>query len=218
MKALRYHPSVPAYLLSRILAKKYPVGFLPLKLVNIPEPETLSGWRKVDVRMCGICGSDLALLYGKNSPRLSGFFSFPAVPGHEILGRVDGQRVVVNPSLACRERGLSPCPACSRGQEHLCVNVAEGNISAGMLGFCRDLPGGWSEKITAHPGQIHQVPDNLLDERAVLAEPLAVCLHGLRNVDQTSHKNILIIGAGTIGLISVKLLRILGYKGEVIVL
>ena len=86
MKALTYFPSIPRYLLARALGKRYPVGALPLRLKDLPDPAVPEGFVPVRVRMAGICGSDLALLYGKNSPRLSPFFSFPAVLGHEILG------------------------------------------------------------------------------------------------------------------------------------
>jgi Zn-dependent alcohol dehydrogenase len=98
------------------------------------------------VRLAGVCGSDLALLFGKNSPRLSPFFSFPAVLGHEILGEVDGVRVAVNPTTSCRERGLSPCDACVRGHDNLCANAAEGPLAAGLIGYNRDLPGGWGRR------------------------------------------------------------------------
>lgn len=215
MRAVRYYPSVPKYLLARTLGKRYPVSLLPLRLVDAPEPIPPAGWVRVKVRLCGICGSDIALLYGKNSPRLSGFFSFPAVLGHEILGTVDGKRVVVNPNLACRERGFDSCEACARGEENLCLNVAEGAFASGMLGFCRDLPGGWGEWIVAHPDQVHAVPDGVPDERAVLAEPLAVALRGLRDLDFSKDLKTLVIGAGTIGLIAVKVMRILGYAGEI---
>ncbi len=215
MKALRYWPSIPRYLLARILKKRYPVFLLPLRLVDIAEPCAPPGWKRVKVRLCGVCGSDLALLYGKNSPRLSPFFSFPAVLGHEILGESDGKRVVVNPNLACRERGLELCAACVRGEEGICQNTSDGSIAPGMLGFCRDLPGGWGEEIVAHPDMIHPVPDGVPDERAVLAEPLAVVLRGLRNLDFSTDLKTLVIGAGTIGLLAVKVLRILGYKGEI---
>ncbi|MBA7594453.1 Starvation-sensing protein RspB [subsurface metagenome] len=215
MKALRCRVSIPRYLLVKVLGKRYPVSFLPLRLVDISEPSPPPGWRRVKVRLCGICGSDIALLYGKNSPRLSPFFSFPAVLGHEILGEVDGKRVVVNPNLACRERGLEPCDACKRGEEHLCRNVAEGAIVPGMLGFCRDLVGGWGEWIWAHPDKVHPVPERVPDERAVLTEPLAVALRGLRHLDPATDLKVLVIGAGTIGLIAVKVMRILGYKAEI---
>ncbi len=215
MKALRYRASIPAYLLTRVLKKNFPTGLLPLRLVDIPEPDAPRGWKKLKVLMCGVCGSDLALLYGKNSPRLSAFFSFPAILGHEILGEVDGQRVAVNPNLACRERGLAPCSACQRGEEHLCFNLAEGDISPGMLGFCRDLPGGWSEYLTAPSNHILPVPAGVPGERAVLAEPVAVALRGLRYLDVNSDRNVLVIGSGTIGLVAVRVMRASGYEGEI---
>lgn len=217
MKALRYTPSVPRYLLAGALGKRYPLRLLPLALCDVrltPPP----GWRSVTVRLCGICGSDLSLLYGKNSPRLSPFFSFPAVLGHEMLGEVDGTRVAINPLLACRERGLAPCDPCQQGDDHRCLNVAEGSLAPGMLGFCRDLPGGWSEAVASHPERLHPIPDTLPDTRAVLAEPAAVVLRGLRLAFLRASgyawpKQLLLIGAGSIGLITVKLLRLLGFAG-----
>ncbi|MCV4697663.1 alcohol dehydrogenase catalytic domain-containing protein, partial [Escherichia coli] len=89
-----------------------PARALPLRLTALPEPERPEGFERLKVRLSGICGSDLALLYGKNSPSLSPMFSFPAVLGHEILAELGGVRVVVNPVLSCLERGLPDCPAC----------------------------------------------------------------------------------------------------------
>lgn len=217
MKALRYYPSVPRFLLAGALGKRYPVGLLPLALSEVAlEPPV--GWQRVTVRLCGLCGSDLNLLYGKNSPRLSPFFSFPAVLGHEILGEVAGTRVAVNPLLACRERGLTACEACSQGNDHLCLNVAEGSLAPGILGYCRDLPGGWSEAVAVHPERLYPIPDRLPDTRAVLAEPAAVALRGLKLAFLQASgyvwpRQVLVIGAGSIGLITVKLLRLLGFTG-----
>ena len=125
-QALRYHPSVPRFLLAGTLGKRAPVRVAPLRLVQLEPPRPRPGWRRVTVRLSGICGSDMALLFGANSPRLSPFFSFPAVLGHEVLGEVEGSRVAVNPILACRERGHDPCSACRRG-DNLCANAAEGS-------------------------------------------------------------------------------------------
>jgi threonine dehydrogenase-like Zn-dependent dehydrogenase len=216
VRAIRFYASVPRFLLAGRLGKRYPIGQLPLKLETLPEPEPPPGWRRVRVRLCGICGSDLGLLYGKNSPRLTPFFSFPAVLGHEILGEVEGARVIVNPLLACRERGLERCAACQRGEDGLCHNIAEGSLApSGSLGFCRDLPGGWSEALLAHPERLHPVPDGVPDERAVLAEPLAVALRGLALAFDGWPAKILIIGMGTIGLLAVRALRLQGYSGEI---
>jgi threonine dehydrogenase-like Zn-dependent dehydrogenase len=157
-------------------------------------------------------------------------FSFPAVLGHEILAELGGVRVVVNPVLACLERGLPDCPACARGDDHLCLNVAEGNFGPGMLGFCKDLGGGWAQRMVAHRERIFPIAEGVPDERAVLTEPAAVVLHGLRQAwgegrpQARSRANphtqrmdwpaqILVIGAGTIGLLAVKMLRVLGFQG-----
>ncbi len=214
MKALLYSPSVPRYLIARVLGRRTPPALIPLRLVEMPTPEPPEGWVRVRVRLAGICGSDLALFFGKSSPILAPFFSFPAVPGHEILGEVSGVRVAVNPLLSCAERGLPPCPRCAVGEDGACLNVAEGRFSPGMLGYCRDLPGGWGEELVASPERIHEVPKGVPDVRAVLAEPLAVVLRGLRAVPEVGRK-VLVIGAGTIGLLSLTAIKLLREGTEV---
>jgi len=119
---------------------------------------------------------------------LSPFSSFPAILGHEVVAVVEeagtgadvatGQRVVLDPIISCAVRGLDPCPGCRAGTPALCRRAAEGDLSPGMLiGFCRDLPGGWSEGMLAHSSQLHAVPKQLSDEAAALIEPLACGLH-----------------------------------------
>ncbi len=217
MKAILYRASIPRYLISRALGRRLPTFLSPLRLVEVPPPVPPEGWIRVKVRLAGICGSDIALITGKSSPRLAPFFSFPAVLGHEILGEAQGQRVVVNPLLACRERGLSLCPRCQEGEEGLCLNVAKGAFAPGMLGYCRDLPGGWAEEMVAHPRRIHPVPGDVPDERAVLAEPLAVALRGLRLLEPDPQGTLLIIGAGTLGLLSLFVLKLQGHRGTIAV-
>jgi threonine dehydrogenase-like Zn-dependent dehydrogenase len=214
VNALRYYASIPRYLLAGWLGKRYPVRALPLKLEAVALPSPRPGWQRVAVRLAGICGSDLGLLFGKNSPRLSPFFSFPAVLGHEILGEAEGTRVAVNPLLACRERELEPCEACRRGDDNACLNLTEGAFAPGFLGYCRDLPGGWGEALVAHQGRLVPVADRVPDERAVLAEPLAVVLRALRLAFATWPRRLLVIGMGSLGLIALKAVRLLGFAGE----
>lgn len=214
MQALVFRPSIPRYVASRMLGKRYPARALPLRLTALPEPDRPEGFERLKVRLSGICGSDLALLYGKNSLSLSPMFSFPAVLGHEILAELGGVRVVVNPVLSCLERGLPDCPACARGDDHLCQNVSEGNFAAGMVGFCADFPGGWSQRIVVHRERIFPIDESVPDERAVLAEPMAVAVHGIRTtLTRDWPRELLIVGAGTIGLVTVKALRVMGYGG-----
>jgi threonine dehydrogenase-like Zn-dependent dehydrogenase len=213
MKAIRYTPSLPRFFGARLLGKRFPKGLLPLRLEEVPLPER-AGFQRVRVHLAGVCGSDLALLYGKSPPTISPFFSFPAVLGHEILGEVEGERVAVNPLLACADRGLPPCPMCQKGEEGLCQNVAEGDLAPGMLGYNKDLPGGWGEWVLARKERLYPIPQGVPDERAVLAEPLAVVLRGLGK-SRPWPEEVLILGMGTIGLMAVRLLRALGYSGKV---
>lgn len=213
--ALRYHASVPRFLLAGALGKRAPVGLAPLQLVDAAPPAPRDGWRRVRVRLAGICGTDLALLFGTTSPRLSPFSSFPAVLGHEILGEVEGVRVAVNPVTACRERGVGPCEACERGDDNRCANLTEGWLAPGLIGFNRDLPGGWGGALVAHEARLHAVPDNVPDERAVLAEPYAVAWRGARlALAGDTPRRALVIGAGPIGLTALAALRRAGFGGE----
>ncbi len=215
MKALVYSASIPRFLLAKALGKRTPLGLLPLRLREIPEPEPPAGWEKGRVLLSGICGSDLSLLLGKSSPRLSPFFSFPAVLGHEIVAEVGGVPAAINPLLTCRERGLPLCWACAQGEEALCQNVAEGALAPGMLGYHRHLPGGWGERIVVHPARAYPLPAHVPTERGLLAEPLAVVLRGLRISSAPKHSPLLVLGAGTLGLLTVAALRLLGQGAEI---
>lgn len=221
MRALRFHASVSRFLTARVLGKRYPVGALPLALVDAPEPRLLPGWEPVRVRLAGICGSDLGLLFAKQSPRLSPFFSFPAILGHEFTGETGGTRVVVNPLIGCRERGLDPCASCASGVPGSCTRLGtDSGPSGGMLGFSAHFTGGWAERAAAHRHRLHPLPDGVPDERAVLTEPLAVVLRGLALAFDTTAgwswpPQALVIGAGTIGVLTVRALRALGMSGAV---
>jgi len=195
-------------------------GWMPwLALRQYPVPE-LRGpdWVRLRPQMAGICGSDLALLTGRASPILSPFASFPAILGHEVVAIVEeagsaagfgvGDRVVVDPVISCFVRGLDPCPACGEGLPALCLHAADGDLSPGMLiGYCHDLPGGWSTSMLAHASQLHRVPDAISDQAAVLAEPLACGLHAVLAAPPNPDRPVLVVGGGTIGLGVVMALR-----------
>src|SRR5690606_29228501 len=148
-------------------------------------------WVRVEVVKAGICGTDIGTLSLEASPAMEPFGSFPAVLGHEILGRVIekgpavtgldlGQRVVVDPMISCRTRGFGvddQCPSwdaglhctCERSGEAGVIEVDGGPLRRGVtVGFHADLPGGWSERIIAHETQIFPVDDTLPDHVAVL--------------------------------------------------
>jgi threonine dehydrogenase-like Zn-dependent dehydrogenase len=152
--------------------------------------------------------------------------SMPFVPGHEVVGETQddlpgmpkGTRVVMDPVLSCAARGTAECRWCKAGQQSRCDHITTGRISAGLqTGSCADTGGGWSRQFVAHASQLHAVPDDLPDDRAVLTEPLACAVHSVRRVDIPSGSTAVIIGAGTVGLLTLLALRQLTNVGAVYV-
>ncbi|MBO0687613.1 MAG: alcohol dehydrogenase catalytic domain-containing protein, partial [Candidatus Dormibacteraeota bacterium] len=118
--------------------------------------------------LSGICGSDTSAITGHASLYLDALTSYPFVPGHEVVGVLegDGARVVVEPALGCRVRGIEPqCARCDEGRPALCEHVTEGGLPAGIqTGYCAGTGGGWGEVLVAHASQLHEVPAGLSDE------------------------------------------------------
>jgi threonine dehydrogenase-like Zn-dependent dehydrogenase len=196
-------------------------GWMPwLGLDSFTSPDLpAADWVRLRPILSGICGTDTTLLTGKASAVMSPFASFPAVLGHEIVARVTeagadvdgvslGDRVVVDPLLGCVTRGLEPCRWCLAGEVGLCEHTADGRFApAPMLGYCRDLPGGWSDDLVAHASQLHRVPTELADEPAVLVEPFSVALHAVLADVPEAEAHVLVIGAGVLGLSATAALR-----------
>ncbi len=232
MLALRYTKSIPRYLLMRAGAKRIKgletSRLSPLKLQEVPEPELPTpDWVRVKPLLSGICGSDLGTLSSESSPYFSPLTSLPFVMGHEILGEVvednsgftAGERVVLEPMLSCEVRGIDPpCPYCASARYALCVNVAKGDISPGLItGFCGDTGGGWSEgTLVAHPLQLRRVPEDMPDEAAVAIEPLACAVHAALKASPEPDEVVLVIGAGNVGLFVVAALKQLTRAGRLI--
>ena len=224
--------SIPRYLLMRAASKRIKTletgRFSPLQLEEIKEPELPTPeWVRVRPLLSGICGSDLGTLSAENSAYFSPIISPPFVMGHEIFGVVAednsgfhaGERVVVEPALGCRVRGMEPpCPYCASGRYALCLNVAKGDISAGIqTGFCHDTGGGWSRgTLVVHPSQLYRVPEAVPDEAAVAVEPLACAVHAALKSAPGPNDTSLVLGAGSVGLFTVAALRHLTEAGRII--
>lgn len=231
MRALEVYRSVPRYLAVRAASGRLPAvataGLVPLRLADRPAPRLPGdGWVRVRPRLSGICGSDLATVSGASSMYFSPLVSWPFVPGHEVVGEVldgsaglaAGTRVVLDPVLSCRTRGLPDCPACAEGTENRCARVTLGHVSPGLqTGYCKDTGGGWSGELVAHVSQLHAVPDALPDDRAVLAEPLACAVHVARRAQVAPGADVLVVGSGTVGLLVLLALRALTSAGRITV-
>lgn len=235
MLALQLYRSKSRYVAARALGGRIP-GVLagpaaPLRLVNLATPTApADGWCRVRPLMSGICGSDLATLSGQSSLYLSPLVSLPFTPGHEVVGELlddvpasggrdalsSGARVVLDPVLSCEPRGLSPCAACRAGANSRCDHITVGRISAGLqTGYCGDTGGGWGGVLLAHRSQLHTIPDALPDDQAVLVEPLACAIHAVRRAAIQPGEHVLLVGAGTVGLLTLLAVRALTQAGRV---
>lgn len=247
MKAIVFEKSIPRYVAMKVAGAGRcarsatgrwgvlcPVSVQDVEAKPLPNGE----WVRVAPRLAGICGSDLSVICGKGSTYFSPLTSVPFVLGHEVVGDVTelggdvaryetaerltalacGDRVVLEPALGCRVRGIRPmCAACGRGQAALCRNVTRGVISAGIqTGYCRDTGGAWSSNFVCHRSQLHGVPDAIQDRAAVLTEPLACVLHGVLKADWRHAATVFVMGCGTIGLLTIAALRFLGSGARVI--
>jgi threonine dehydrogenase-like Zn-dependent dehydrogenase len=220
---LQFSRSVPRYAASRALGRAAP-GLLPkvapLRLGHLDDPELPNDeWVRVRPLLSGICGSDLAMIAGTASFYFSPIVSMPFVPGHEVVGTLDdGTRVVIEPVLACAARGIEPpCDACAAGRVGNCTRTAHGHLSPGLqTGYCEDTGGGWATVLAAHRTQIHEVPDDLVDEAAVLIEPFACAIHAVLRANVEPGASVLVSGAGTMGLLTIAALKQLARPSRLI--
>lgn len=224
MKALRFSRQPARYAAAAAASRLRPgagAKWGPLKLVDDDPPELPGdGWQRVHPRLTGICGSDLATIDGRSSRYFEDYVSFPFVPGHEIVAdTTDGRRVIVEPVLGHAARGFEPpYPGAAPGDGEDYRHLMCGHLKAGLqTGFCRSTGGGWSTEFVAHHSQLHDVPDWMSDELAVMIEPVAGGVHAaLRSGAQPGH-TVAVVGAGTMGLVAVAALRGLTEPASILV-
>ncbi len=171
---------------------------------------------KVAVAVGGICGSDLHYYHngGFGAVRLKA----PMILGHELSGTVietgqqvvelrPGLRVAINPSLPCGD-----CDNCRRGWANHCSNMR-------FYGSAMRNPhvhGGFRDLLVCKASQAVPVGDRVSFAEAALAEPLAVCLHAVNQAGPLLGKNVLITGAGPIGVLLAASARLAGAARVVI--
>lgn len=227
MKALVFERNLPRFAAARMastIGSGRGAGIGPLRLLDREPPELpADDWVPLRPLLSGICGSDLATLDGRSSRYFEDIVSFPFVPGHEVAAVADragrdnagelfepGTRVVIEPVLGCVPRHLRPpCRWCARGDNGMCPHVAFGDLAPGLqTGFCADTGGGWSTAgLVAHPSQVHRVPHAFSDEDAVVVEPTACAVHAALSAGIQTDDLVAVVGAGTLGLVTVAALH-----------
>ena len=172
------------------------------RLEEIPVPAVGPDDILLRVEACGICAGDVkathptARFWGGDG--MPGFCEPPFVPGHEFIGEIAAMGENASGRFKVGDRIVSeqivPCRYCRRGQYWLCV-------PHNVYGFKEFLGGGMAEYVRLPKGSInYAVPKSLSMEKAVLIEPYACSLHGVRQANATVDDVVVLAGAGTLGL------------------
>src|SRR5258708_30240054 len=159
----------------------------------------------------GICGSDVHGFTGESGRRTPGM-----VMGHEAAGTVvevgakvqvfhAGDRVAVFPTLGC-----GVCRYCLAGMEHICPDKRILGVNAGRWGAMADF-------FTCHQGQAFRLDPKVDPAIGPFAEPLSVALHAVNRMNPAKDALLAIVGAGTIGLALIVVLRELGFESVFVV-
>jgi len=237
MKAIRFNASIPRYASTMALGRIKKDAFYrgPLAttyMEDIPEPTLINeNWVKIRTIYGGVCGSDINLIFLKETPYTEPFATMPFTLGHENVGRIVevgcnvggfflGDRVVMDPMLACAARDIDPpCENCSRGDFSQCLNLREGTLPPGFYSGLGGIPGGsWSEYFLAHQSQLVTIPETMSDEQALMLEALSICVHSvMRNVPENGQTAV-VYGCGVIGMLTIASLKALAPDCRLVVI
>jgi 2-desacetyl-2-hydroxyethyl bacteriochlorophyllide A dehydrogenase len=174
------------------------------RAADIPEPSApAAGEALVRVHRVGICGTDVSCYLGKFP-----FFAYPRIPGHELGVEVlavgpgvtnvkAGDRCSVEPYMHCGE-----CHACKKGATNCCAKLK-------VIGVMCD--GGLCERFVVRAAKLHPSKKLAFDQLA-LVETLAIGCHAVNRCSPQKDENVLIIGAGPIGLATIEFVRLTGAR------
>lgn len=183
-------------------------GIGDFQFESVPTPKPKSGEVLLQIRACGICGSDVQRVWEK------GTYTFPTIPGHEFSGMVIdaadekdrhwiGTKAAVFPLLPCGH-----CAACAIGEYAQCTDYNY---------FGSRCDGGLAEYICVPVWNLVPVPESLSYEEAAMAEPAAVALHALRRAGVKIGDSVAIFGAGPIGLMLASWAKLMGADQAILI-
>jgi L-iditol 2-dehydrogenase len=178
-----------------------------LEMAELPTPTPRTDEVLIRVAACGICGSDVHGYDGSSGRRIP-----PLVMGHEAAGTVEavgsavknfamGDRVTFDSTVYCGE-----CANCRRGEINLCDRRQVLGVSCGDY----RRAGAFAEFVAVPARILHRLPDNLPFEEAAMLEAVAVAIHAVNLAEISSNTTALVIGAGTIGILTLQALRAAG--------
>jgi L-iditol 2-dehydrogenase len=175
-----------------------------LAYTDMPKPVVQPDEVLIEVRACGICGSDVHGMDGSSGRRIP-----PIVMGHEAAGLIAeigteitdwrvGDRVTFDSTVYC-----GTCYFCRRGEMNLCDNRR-------VLGVSCDeyrQHGAFADYVAVPERILYRLPDGLPFEEAAMVEALSIAFHAVGRAPVTLGDTAVVVGAGTIGLLVIQSLR-----------
>ena len=182
-----------------------------IELDEIPEPTPVQDESLIKICAAGVCGSDFEAFLGKTGRRTP-----PMVMGHELAGTVEiaaenskfkkGDKVVVQPKLYC-----GVCTFCQQGLTNLCI---EAELFGAM-----SKNGGMAEYLAVPERCLFRFKDDIEFREACMVEPLAVAyrsVHQFQDEAVRQARYTLLVGAGTIGLLILQMLKLRGFRNLIV--
>ena len=174
---------------------------------EVPDPRPGPGEVLVAIRACGICGSDVHGMDGSTGRRQP-----PLIMGHEAAGVIAGagagvegwkigQRVTFDSTVYC-----GVCSYCRRGEINLCDDRRVLGVS------CDDYhqDGALAEYASVPARILYALPDGVSFPQAAMVEALSIAVHAVGRLDLRLNDSAVVVGAGTIGLLVVQVLKAFG--------
>ena len=173
---------------------------------EVPAPSPAPGEAIIDVARVGLCGTDVEFFTGEMTYLKEGHSRYPMRLGHEWAGVVSAVGVGVDPLWIGRRvtgdtmLGDGVCRRCERGHQHVCARREE-------VGVRGDRPGALAEQLAVPATSLHELPDSVDDTLGALVEPGANALRAAQAADLRQGDRGLVLGPGTIGLLTAMFVR-----------
>ncbi len=176
---------------------------------EVPTPSPKEGEVLIRLQACSVCGSDVHGFDGSSGRRQP-----PLIMGHEASGIIAelgegvtdykvGDRVTFDSTIYCGE-----CDMCKAGKVNLCNSRMVLGVSCDE--YNRD--GCFAEYVVVPDYILYRMPDNVTFTQAAMIEPLSVAYHAATRTPVTPNDSVLVVGIGTIGLLTMQVVRSFGAK------
>jgi L-iditol 2-dehydrogenase len=182
---------------------------MQLEMADLPEPEVGPNDVLVQVRACGICGSDVHGLDGSTGRRIPPLVmgheaaGVIARVGHDVRGWTPGERVTFDSTVSC-----GACYFCRRGEINLCDHRQVLGVSCGDY----RRHGAFAEYVAVPANILYRLPESLSFDHAAMIEAVSVAVHAVNLTPHLVGDTGVVVGCGMIGQLTIQAARAAGFE------